>query len=131
MSMSHTTRQRLGSVGDSVPPSDSSEGSGSETFEIVPDWSLNASQPTNGLFINTDAEISHDSLSLENSGILTDNERAQVESFFSGLGTEVHFIRTECFTCMLFLFFCVRSGFYISITMNTIERLNDIPFKRP
>lgn len=90
--MSHVTRQRLGSVGDSAPPSDSSEGSGSETFEIVPEWALNSgndTQRTNGLFINTDAELSHDSLNLENSGVLTENERAQVESFFSGLGTEV------------------------------------------
>lgn len=92
--VSHVSRQRLGSVGDSAPPSDSSEGSGSETFEIVPEWALangnDVQQRSNGLFINTDAELSHDSLNLENSGVLTENERAQVESFFSGLGTEVY-----------------------------------------
>lgn len=90
--MSHTTRQRLGSVGDSAPPSDSSEGSGSETFEIVPEWALDSATHNaqhNALFINADSEINQDSLSLENSGVLTDIERAQVESFFSGLGTEV------------------------------------------
>lgn len=103
-SVSHVTRQRLGSVGDSAPPSDSSEGSGSETFEIVPDWALDTSSTAassthhhpdggsnnNGLFINADdGEQNLDSMSLENSGILTETERAQVESFFSGLGTEV------------------------------------------
>lgn len=91
--MSHTTRQRLGSVGDSAPPSDSSEGSGSETFEIVPEWALDSGahqqHHVNGLFINTESEMNQDSLSLENSGVLTDTERGQVESFFSGLGTEV------------------------------------------
>lgn len=111
-SVSHVTRQRLGSVGDSAPPSDSSEGSGSETFEIVPDWALDTSSTaassthhhpdgnSNGLFINADdGEQNLDSMSLENSGILTETERAQVESFFSGLGTEVsskRYIRCVC-----------------------------------
>ena len=98
--MSHVTRQRLGSVGDSAPPSDSSEGSASETFEIVPEWALDSANHShmmmqhkangNNLFINTDVDESNqNSLSMENSGVLTDNERLQVEGFFSGLGTEV------------------------------------------
>lgn len=86
--MSHITRRRLGSVGDSAPPSDSSEGTASETCEINPDWtSLDGQQPSsNGLFINSDAD---DTLSIENSSVLSTAERAQVESFFSGLGTEI------------------------------------------
>ncbi|XP_062546295.1 uncharacterized protein LOC134212443 isoform X1 [Armigeres subalbatus] len=50
-------------------------------------------QPLNGNFINEDdneLEYSkHDLISLD-SGMITDFERAQVESFFSGLGTEVY-----------------------------------------
>lgn len=84
-------RRRLGSVSDnSAPASDSSEGS--ETYEIAPaDWSLeqdnhmNIESQHNSLFINSE----EDSLSSENSGVVTDGERGQVESFFSGLGTEV------------------------------------------
>lgn len=128
---SHVTRQRLGSVGDSAPPSDSSEASGSETFEIVPEWSMldtttmtsndataaidqsshyhhqQSRQPNMHLMMHQQQQQQlaeqeqdddlhlheqlhqFDSLSLENSGILTDAERTQVESFFSGLGTEV------------------------------------------
>lgn len=86
--MSHIARRRLGSVGDSAPPSDSSEGTASETCESNPDWSSVDGQPqqNNSLFINSDAD---DSISLETSSLLSMNERAQVESFFSGLGTEV------------------------------------------
>lgn len=85
-------RRRLGSVGDSAPPSESSEGTASETCEINQDWSSSSANhhhhhPTNGLFINSDAD---DTISIETSStLLTDNERAQVESFFSGLGTEI------------------------------------------
>lgn len=50
-------------------------------------------QPLNGNYINEDdneLEYSkHDLISLD-SGMITDFERAQVESFFSGLGTEVY-----------------------------------------
>lgn len=90
MSAHTKIRTRLSSVGDSAPPSDSSEGSGSESFENVPEWTLDKNQnPTNALFISSDNDLNHHSLSPDNSGALTDNERAQVESFFSGLGTEV------------------------------------------
>lgn len=37
----------------------------------------------------SNSETGLDSLSLENSGVLSELERAQVESFFCGLGTEV------------------------------------------
>lgn len=106
----HGRRQRLGSVGDSVPASDSSEGTGSETFEMVPHWAMDEHQHNNNSSSlhhhqqdhrlpshnasstsGSDhlAELNLDSLSLENSGVLSELERGQVESFFSGLGTEV------------------------------------------
>jgi hypothetical protein len=82
-------RARLGSLSDNSPASsDISEGS--ETYELAPDWQLdNGSQHINGLFINSDNELRQDSLSIDSNGMLTDGERGQVESFFSGLGTEV------------------------------------------
>lgn len=90
MSAHTKVRTRLSSIGDSAPPSDSSEGSGSESFENVPEWTLDKNQnPADTLFISSDNDLNHHSLSPDNSGALTDNERAQVESFFSGLGTEV------------------------------------------
>uniref|UniRef100_U5ES45 Putative misexpression suppressor of ras 3 n=1 Tax=Corethrella appendiculata TaxID=1370023 RepID=U5ES45_9DIPT len=105
--MAHMHRRRLGSVSDnSAPSSDISEGS--EICEQVPDWSLDGepqslpqlfqqtlsigsgSQHSNSLYINDDVELrSHDTISLDNSGIITEYERSQIESFFSGLGTEV------------------------------------------
>lgn len=87
----HTkTRARLGSVGDSsVPPSDSSEGSGSETFENSHEWTGQTQLHPNDIILNGELEMH--SLSPENSGVLNDVERAQIESFFSGLGTEVSF----------------------------------------
>jgi hypothetical protein len=89
------TRTRLGSLSDNSPPSsDISEGS--ETYEHTPDWQLdNGSQNINGLFINADNDLRQDSLSIDSNGMLTDIERGQVESFFSGLGTEVSFSRVN------------------------------------
>lgn len=88
MSTQPKVRARLSSVGDSsVPPSDSSEGSGSETFENSHEWTGQAQLHPNDIILNADLEMH--SLSPENSGILNDVERAQIESFFSGLGTEV------------------------------------------
>ncbi|GAB0098458.1 uncharacterized protein DMENIID0001_141950 [Sergentomyia squamirostris] len=86
-------RHRLGSVGDSAPPSDSSERSdGSEICEANQDWSIDQSEAAlrrvNGLFISSDAN-GDDSIGSDSSGILSDGEKAQVESFFSGLGTEI------------------------------------------
>lgn len=96
----HNRRQRLGSVGDSVPASDSSEGTGSETFEMVPHWAMDEHSPPDHRLLPPHSsassggsdhlgELNMDSLSLENSGVLSELERGQVESFFSGLGTEV------------------------------------------
>jgi len=49
--MAHMPRRRLGSVGDSAPPSDSSEGTASETCEVInQDW-------TNG--ITSDPTLNH------------------------------------------------------------------------
>lgn len=82
-------RSRLSSVGDSAPPSESSDGSTSETFEHGSDWHQ-ADQPQINVndSIYTGSPDSH-ILSADNGGAINDNERVQVESFFSGLGTEV------------------------------------------
>lgn len=85
MSVNIKIRSRLSSIGDSsAPPSESSD-------EGV-DWN----QPTHQANITVNESIytaSSDSdmhsLSPDNGGALTEMERAQVESFFSGLGTEV------------------------------------------
>lgn len=63
-------RQRLNSMSDhSSPSSDVSENS--ESFDV--------------------SDLPHDNLNLETSlsSEVTENERQQIESFFSGLGTEV------------------------------------------
>lgn len=63
-------RQRLSSMSDhSSPSSDVSENS--ESFDV--------------------SDLPHDNLNLETSlsSEVTENERQQIESFFSGLGTEV------------------------------------------
>lgn len=92
MSVSIKIRSRLSSVGDSssAPPSESSD-------EGV-DWN----QPTHqtNIIVNdslytgsSESDMHSLTLSPDNGGALTEMERAQVESFFSGLGTEVsHFI---------------------------------------
>lgn len=91
MSAHTKIRGRLSSIGDSAPPSDSSEGSASESFEHGIDWTQQTKtqmHTNDSLFLSgSDSELH--SLSPDNSGILSDTERAQVESFFSGLGTEV------------------------------------------
>ena len=66
-------RQRLNSMSDhSSPSSEVSENS--ETFDV--------------------SDLPHDNLTLETSlsSEVTENERQQIESFFSGLGTEVSII---------------------------------------
>lgn len=89
MSVTIKIRSRLSSVGDSAPPSESSDGSTSETFEQGPDWHQTDQQQimTNDSIYSgsTDMHI----LSPDTGGAISDNERVQVESFFSGLGTEV------------------------------------------
>lgn len=91
MSVSIKIRSRLSSVGDSAPPSESSDGSASEAFEQGIDWHQTNQQQimaSESLYTgSTDSDMQ--SLSPDNGGSLSDIERAQVESFFSGLGTEV------------------------------------------
>jgi hypothetical protein len=88
--MAHLPRRRLNSLSDnSTPSSDISEGS--ETYEASghESWQLD-SQGAHSLIVDN-LDLRLDSLSLDTNSIaeITDNERAQIESFFSGLGTEV------------------------------------------
>lgn len=79
----------MSSVGDSAPPSESSDGSTSETFEQGSDWNQSdQSQIHNNDSIYTGSPDMH-MLSPDTGGAISENERVQVESFFSGLGTEV------------------------------------------
>lgn len=102
MSVTIKIRSRLSSVGDSAPPSESSDGSTSETFEHgSADWHQTAADHHNHNHLHHTAQImTNDSiysgsgddahmLSPDLGGAINDNERVQVESFFSGLGTEV------------------------------------------
>lgn len=79
--------RRLNSLSDtSTPSSDFSEGS--ESHETSGhEWPLNSQNSL--IFENLDLRL--DSLSLDTNAIaeITDIEHAQIESFFSGLGTEV------------------------------------------
>jgi hypothetical protein len=88
--MAHLPRRRLNSLSDnSTPSSDISEGS--ETYEASSshDWQLDSHNAHSLIVDNLDLRL--DSLSLDTNSIaeITDHERAQIESFFSGLGTEV------------------------------------------
>lgn len=80
-------RSRLSSVGDSAPPSESSDGSTSETFEQNSDWNQTDQSPNSEPIYTGSADMHM--LSPDTGGAISDNERLQVESFFSGLGTEV------------------------------------------
>ena len=88
--MAHLPRRRLNSLSDnSTPSSDISEGS--ETYEASSghEWQLDSHNSHSLIVDNLDLRL--DSLSLDTNSIaeITDHERAQIESFFSGLGTEV------------------------------------------
>jgi hypothetical protein len=89
--MAHLPRRRLNSLSDnSTPSSDISEGS--ETYEASSsghEWQLDSQNSHSLIVDNLDLRL--DSLSLDTNSIaeITDHERAQIESFFSGLGTEV------------------------------------------
>jgi hypothetical protein len=88
--MAHLPRRRLNSMSDnSTPSSDISEGS--ETYEASSghEWQLDSQNAHSLIVDNLDLRL--DSLSLDTNSIaeITDHERAQIESFFSGLGTEV------------------------------------------
>lgn len=85
MPVSIKIRSRLSSIGDSsAPPSESSD-------EGV-DWNQPAHQTNivvNDSIYTASSDSDMQSLSPDNGGALAESERAQVESFFSGLGTEV------------------------------------------
>lgn len=88
--MAHLPRRRLNSLSDnSTPSSDISEGS--ETYDASSghEWQLDSHNSHSLIVDNLDLRL--DSLSLDTNSIaeITDHERAQIESFFSGLGTEV------------------------------------------
>ncbi|XP_036329284.1 uncharacterized protein LOC118741421 [Rhagoletis pomonella] len=108
----HMQRRRLGSVGDSAPPSESSEGTNSsEQNELMinPDWSAAHSHTSsvhtntrtatsttntvnnhsNSYFIGSDVDADTLSIDTTSNSNLSEYERVQVESFFGGLGTEI------------------------------------------
>lgn len=92
MSVTIKIRSRLSSVGDSAPPSESSDGSTSETYEHgASDWHQTDHHQTQIMTNDSIYSGSGDShmSSPDLGGAINDNERVQVESFFSGLGTEV------------------------------------------
>lgn len=110
MSVTIKIRSRLSSVGDSAPPSETSDGSTSETFEHgSADWhqtTVADHHNHNHLHHHTTQIMTNDSiytgsgddahmLSPDLGGAINDNERVQVESFFSGLGTEVSVTQTK------------------------------------
>lgn len=78
-------------MGDSAPTSDgSSDGSStSESFDQSSDWH----QPNQKPIVTSDSTYSGSTdiqtLSPDTGGAIKECERIQVESFFSGLGTEV------------------------------------------
>lgn len=85
--MTHMTRRRLGSMSDnSAPSSDASEISDSVTH----DWNIESTHQVKDLFlVNQDNDQSDSDDTTIDTGIINEQERAQIESFFSGLGTEV------------------------------------------
>lgn len=98
--MTHMTRRRLGSVSDnSAPSSDASEGS--EISEALHDWNIESASQVKDLFLRHEQDEPSDSDdTITDSGIISEQERAQIESFFSGLGTEVGTI--NCIFSILF-----------------------------
>ncbi|XP_067623031.1 uncharacterized protein MESR3 isoform X2 [Eurosta solidaginis] len=115
--LAHMQRRRLGSVGDSAPPSESSEGTNSSEHNelmINPDWSTHshtssvhtinkhahntASTTTNTTtttnhnntyFVGSDVDADTLSIDTTSNSNLSEYERGQVESFFGGLGTDI------------------------------------------
>lgn len=87
--MAYSCRRSLNSLSDSsAPSSDLSEGS---NYSLIID--------------NIDLHL--DSLSLDTNSVaeITNNERNQIETFFSGLGTEVNvFTKFYCFVILFFIF---------------------------
>ncbi|XP_063698568.1 uncharacterized protein LOC134829434 isoform X2 [Culicoides brevitarsis] len=88
--MSHMMRRRLGSMSDnSAPSSDASEGASEISDSIAHDWHIESAHQVKDLFcVENDATSDSDDTTID-TGMINDQERAQIESFFSGLGTEV------------------------------------------
>ncbi|KAI8125602.1 hypothetical protein FF38_14370 [Lucilia cuprina] len=88
-------RRRLGSIGDSAPPSESSEGTNSsENHDMIlnSEWShgsQNGVTNHNSMFLNSEGDTDTISTDTASNTMLSDYERGQVESFFGGLGTEI------------------------------------------
>ncbi|ALC39561.1 MESR3 [Drosophila busckii] len=102
--MSHQlpqTRRRLGSVSDSAPPSESSEGTASseqrEELILHADWSAHSQSSaqrssahgTTSLYNASDIDADTISTDTSSNTNLSEYERGQVESFFGGLGTDI------------------------------------------
>lgn len=82
---SHTEiRASLSSIGESTPSSDMSESIGSDSYHRHNDWSQSHAPKMQQDDFNGDLQ------NVDLSGILSEAERAQIESFFSSLGTEVN-----------------------------------------
>uniref|UniRef100_W8ADK6 WH1 domain-containing protein n=1 Tax=Ceratitis capitata TaxID=7213 RepID=W8ADK6_CERCA len=113
----HMQRRRLGSVGDSAPPSESSEGTNSsEQNELMinPDWSAHShtssvhthtnthttasstnthtanNNHNNAYYVGSDIDADTLSIDTASQSNLSEYERGQVESFFGGLGTDIY-----------------------------------------
>lgn len=97
------TRRRLGSMSDSAPPSESSEGTASSAEQrdeliLHPDWSAHSQSSaqrssahgTTSLYNASDIDADTISTDTSSNTNLSDYERGQVESFFAGLGTEIY-----------------------------------------
>lgn len=94
-------RHRLGSIGDSAPPSETSEGTNSSSehhdLNLNADWSHGSQHSGNGSHqvnvnsFNLNSEGDTDTISTDtaSNNILSEYERGQVESFFGGLGTDI------------------------------------------
>lgn len=84
-------RRRLGSMSDnSAPSSDASEGASEISDSIAHDWNIESTHQVKDLFcVSQENDGSDSDDTTVDTGIISDQERAQIESFFSGLGTEV------------------------------------------
>lgn len=111
--MAHLPRRRLNSLSDnSTPSSDISEGS--ETYEASShEWQLDSK---NSSVIVDNLDLRLDSLSLDTNSVaeITDTERAQIESFFSGLGTEVSRFYVINFFCLLTIISELKDGILVA-----------------
>ncbi|KAM7353643.1 uncharacterized protein ACRADG_005621 isoform 1-T1 [Cochliomyia hominivorax] len=88
-------RRRLGSIGDSAPPSESSEETHSaENHELVlhSEWSHSSQNGVfnhNSMFLNSEGDTDTISTDTTSNTMLSEYEKGQVESFFGGLGTDI------------------------------------------